>query len=125
MHRRRVVRWSTLAAVLAAALGAGAVQAIRWHDRQIARAACEAGRQIGISEAEVDLAAGTPRYYVTGERSPHQPEYDPTSGLPIKAVAACLVTAADLGRAAGYNDAVGEWRRRHGAGPGAGVLTGQ
>ena len=112
MRRDRALRWSLLAALLSATLGAAALLAVRWHEEQIERARFEAGFQIGISEACWDLAQGTPRHYVMGDRPPHQ-DVDPASGLPDKAIAGCAVTQGDLGRAAGYNGTVDAWRARH------------
>ena len=120
MRLSRTRRWSLLAALCSATVGAVALLAVHWHDEQIARAQFEAGYQIGISEAVWDLAQGTAHRYVMGDRPPHQ-DVDPSSGLPNKAIAGCEVSEAILGRAAGYNTTVAEWRARRAAAAGAGV----
>jgi hypothetical protein len=100
------------AATLAATLIAATLLAVRWHEQEIARARFDAGYQIGIAEANLDLYRGTAHRYVMGDRPIHQ-DTDPDSGLPITAIAGCVVTRGDIGRAAGYNDTVDAWRARH------------
>ncbi|MBE9126498.1 MULTISPECIES: carboxypeptidase-like regulatory domain-containing protein [unclassified Coleofasciculus] len=65
--------------------------------------------QNGRREAEANIANGKPSIYTVGLREPGGTAVDQETGLPVVAIAGCIVDDSILGRRDGYNDRIREW----------------
>lgn len=66
------------------------------------------GYNQGISEAKTEIASNTPTFYMSGTHPVPLPKdlKDEQTGLPIKFIAGCIVSDADMGRQDGHNKTI-------------------
>ena len=77
-------------------------------------AAYRAGYEQGAKEAHAEIAGNTLTWYASGTHAVPIPEdlRDEETGLPVKFIAGCILTDADMGRQDGHNGTILEHRKK-------------